>query len=65
MKIINDFIVNEGEEAWCGILITIDDKAVWIFERRPHGYDVTWGFKGGAKGRNFRSSLSKAKNSDT
>ncbi len=53
MEIRNDFIINEGEESWCGVFIIDGDKAVWIFEGRPHGYDVTFGFVGGAKGRNF------------
>jgi len=54
MKIINDFIIEPKEEqGWCGILFKIGDKAVWIFEGKPHGYDVTFGIVGGAKGRNW------------
>ena len=55
VEIINDFIVNDDDLEWCGILIKYMDKAVWIFSCRPHGYDITWGFKGGAVGRNFTS----------
>jgi len=44
MEIINDFVVEpEDEQGWCGILVKIGNKAVWIFNNRPHGYDVAFG----------------------
>ncbi len=59
MEIIDDFIIDKGKECWCGILIKEGDWSVWIFEGRPHGYDITFGNKGWAKGKNWYHKVKK------
>lgn len=45
MEIVDDFLVDENKEHWVGVVVSIRDKTVWIFEDPVHGYDVYFGNK--------------------
>jgi len=43
MKIIDDFLVDVGEESHVGILIKYEGKSLWIFNKPVHGSYIAFG----------------------
>lgn len=43
MELILDFVVDEGEESNCGVLVKVNNNYAWLFHDPVHGYYMAIG----------------------
>ena len=40
LRVWTDFVVDEGQERFCGVKLCFNTAEVWVFNEAVHGYDV-------------------------